>query len=105
MPHKTIAKRKFLNPPKSQDNGSLKWYLNAFYKDTDDGKRYNEISGGFIIYDCRKGIELELYGDNETRSDKKKFKDSVQKLRWLAESANECADEMEKFWEKYNKES
>lgn len=97
MPTKVIAKRKFLNPVKSSNNGSVKWELTVD-KYESKGKEGVYIGGNFIIYDCRKGITLDLHSDSRSASGRKDYKESINKLRWLAEMANGCADTMEENW-------
>lgn len=107
MPTKNISKRKFLNPVASINNGSVKYYL-QLSEDSDDVDENNNpvtkkekiISGGFIVFDCRKGIELDLYSRSSTKFGRKQHRESIRKLRLLAEYANSCADEMENFWNK-----
>lgn len=97
-----ISKRAFLNPVSSSNTGSYSWYIerSKYTKKNDIAKKkHYHFSGGFKIYDCRKGIQLDLYGDHDTGSGRSSYKQSVKKMRALASAALECANEMEAFWE------
>lgn len=92
--YKNISKRKFLNPSDSHNNGSLKYYLDVTENTEHD--TYS-LEGGFILFDCRRSVELSLYGDTEGREGKKGLKQSIRKLKYLSQYANECADIMQKY--------
>ena len=96
---KDISKRKFLNPVSSSNNGSLKWTIRVEQYEDDDGDQQLNVNGQFIIFDCRKGISLDLYGETVHGEGRRSYKANIQKLRWLAEHANECADKMQEYWD------